>query len=52
MQHKKTWKKKIQFAFCAAGDGEKKVTADSAVYLKYFIHILKLLWSTEILVTP
>jgi len=29
----KMWEKKIQLAFCAAGDGEKKGTSDSVVYL-------------------
>jgi hypothetical protein len=49
MLQKKMWEKKIQFAFCAAGDGEKKGTSDTLFYLKYFIHSLKLLWPTEML---
>jgi hypothetical protein len=42
MQQMKMWEKKIQFAFCAAGDGEKKGTFDSVLYFKYFIYALKL----------
>jgi hypothetical protein len=43
----KQWEKKIQFVFCASGDGERKGTSDSVLHLKYFIHVLKLLWPTE-----
>jgi hypothetical protein len=39
--------KKIQFVFCATGDGEKKGTFDFVLYFKYFIHALKLWWPTE-----
>ena len=39
--------KKIQFSLCAAGNGEKKGIFDSILYLKYFIHALKLRWPTE-----
>ena len=39
----------MQFAFCTATDGEEKGTSDSVLYLKYFIHALKLVWTTETL---
>jgi len=41
------WKKKTQSAFFASGDGEKKETSDSVLYLKYFIRALKLLRRTK-----
>jgi hypothetical protein len=47
MQQMKMWEKKIKFAFCAAGNGEKKRTFDSVLYFKCFIHALKLWWPTE-----
>jgi len=38
---------KCNLAFCAVWDAGEKGTFDSVVNLKYFIHAVKLLWSTN-----